>query len=203
MVPLFPGMPLDRPDAIRRSRRTGRVRGVASFARRHRRRAEPRAALGASMASTPRSHPLRRPSTVVPSRCDRPVIFAIRHEGCAGLERWTTGSATRPDAPESVEQRLSKRQGDVCGPPRGCPALPLRSHGAGVPDPGDLAPGDIRFGCLRGVREPTACLGDDFEIALDQLADAPVGGEPLEVQSSRIRLDADELGTTCRKPPLP
>jgi hypothetical protein len=30
----------------------------------HRRRAEPRAALGASMASTPRSHPLRRPSTV-------------------------------------------------------------------------------------------------------------------------------------------
>jgi hypothetical protein len=46
-----------------------------------------------------------------------------------------------------------------------------------VPDPGDLAPRDIRFRCLQGIPDPTACLGDDFEVALDQLAGAPVGGE--------------------------
>ena len=64
-----------------------------------------------------------------------------------------------------------------------------------VADPGDLLPGDIRFRCLQAIRDPAARLGDDFEIAFDQLTDPPVGDEPHEVQSGGIRLDVgDRLG---------
>ncbi|HEX7200842.1 MAG TPA: hypothetical protein VF213_15260, partial [Dongiaceae bacterium] len=61
-----------------------------------------------------------------------------------------------------------------------------------VADSGDLAPRDIRFCCLQAVRDPTACLGDDFEIALNQLTNTPVGNEPLEVQSGGISLDVGD-----------
>jgi hypothetical protein len=75
-------------------------------------------------------------------------------------------SKTRPDPFDSCFQ-----SGKAIGAD---PPEDVRLHHAvvvaqDVPDPGDLAPGDIRFRCLRGVREPAACLGDDFEIALDQL----------------------------------
>src|SRR5271166_898048 len=61
-----------------------------------------------------------------------------------------------------------------------------------VADPGDLLPRDIRFRCLQAIRDPAAGLGDDFEIALDQLTDTPVGDELLEVQSRGIRLDVGD-----------
>ena len=67
-----------------------------------------------------------------------------------------------------------------------------------IPDPGDLAPRDIRFRRLQVIRDPAARLGEDFEIALDQLANAPVGGERREVQAKRIRFDiGDRLQNVC------
>src|SRR5580704_12792439 len=61
-----------------------------------------------------------------------------------------------------------------------------------VADPGDLLPRDLRFCCLQAIRDPAAGLRDDFEIAFDQLADTPVGDEPLEAQSGGIYLDVGD-----------